>query len=95
MTVRFPEMFSGLRWVSSLYFPQSDGLFHQTLREQINLKDPLVRRVDLIDWNRIVTVCAKRFPSGRGRPATTPRLIVELLYLQHAFDLSDEDPVWG
>jgi hypothetical protein len=30
------------------------------------------------------------FPSGTGRPATSPRLVAGLLYLQHAFDLSDE-----
>jgi IS5 family transposase len=32
--------------------------------------------------------------SHRGRPANSPRLIAELLYLQHAFDLSDEDVLW-
>lgn len=37
----------------------------------------------------------RRFTSGRGRPATSPRLIAGLLYLQHAFDLSDEEVVWG
>jgi hypothetical protein len=34
------------------------------------------------------------FVSQRGRPATSPRLIAGLLYLRHAFDLSDEDVVW-
>lgn len=34
------------------------------------------------------------FVSQRSRPATPPRLIAGLLYLQHAFDLSDEDVVW-
>lgn len=33
------------------------------------------------------------FTSRRGRPATSPRLIVGLLYLQYAFDLSDEEVV--
>jgi hypothetical protein len=32
--------------------------------------------------------------SQRGRLATSPRLIAGLLYLQHPFDLSDEDVVW-
>jgi IS5 family transposase len=32
--------------------------------------------------------------SHRGRPANSPRLIAKLLYLQHAFDLSDEDVLW-
>ncbi len=75
--------------------PQSGELFRQTLHEQINLKHPLVHLADLIDWDGIDMVCAKRFASGRGRPATAPRLIAGLLYLQHAFDLSDEAVVWG
>ncbi|CAD6563438.1 IS5 family transposase ISButh4 [Paraburkholderia sabiae] len=34
------------------------------------------------------------FVSSKGRPASSPRLIAGLLYLQHAFDLSDEEVVW-
>ncbi|MGE4593852.1 IS5 family transposase [Alcaligenes sp.] len=75
--------------------PGSGELFRQTLREQINLKHPLVKLADLIEWERIDAVCSSRFKSGRGRPATSPRLIAGLLYLQHAFDLSDDDVVWG
>jgi IS5 family transposase len=30
------------------------------------------------------------FPSRKGRPATEPRLVAGLLYLQHAYRLSDE-----
>ncbi|CBW75336.1 transposase [Mycetohabitans rhizoxinica] len=30
----------------------------------------------------------------RGRPANSPRLTAGLLYLQHVFDLSDEDVLW-
>ncbi|KAG0164037.1 hypothetical protein DFQ28_008702 [Apophysomyces sp. BC1034] len=37
---------------------------------------------------------SENFVSRRGRPATSPRLIAGLLYLQHAFDLSDEEVVW-
>lgn len=33
---------------------------------------------------------AVSFTSGRGRPALPPRLVAGLLYLQHAFDASDE-----
>lgn len=29
-------------------------------------------------------------PLHQGRPATSPRLVVGLMYLQHAFKLSDE-----
>ncbi|KWO69220.1 hypothetical protein WM31_16790 [Burkholderia ubonensis] len=65
------------------------------MREQINLKHSLVRLADLIDWNRMSTAMSASFVSNRGRPATSPRLIAGLLlYLQHAFDLSDEEVVW-
>ncbi|RQU49427.1 IS5 family transposase [Burkholderia cenocepacia] len=73
--------------------PEGD-FFRQPLREQINLKHPLVRLADLIDWDRLGAAMSASFVSNRGRPATSPRLIAGLLYLQHAFDLSDEDVVW-
>lgn len=73
----------------------SEGdLFRHPLREQINLKHPLVRLADLINWDRLGASMSESFVSGKGRPATSPRLIAGLLYLQHAFDLSDEDVVW-
>jgi IS5 family transposase len=74
---------------------QSGEMFGHPLRDQINLKHPIVQLAGLIDWQRIETVCSSSFTSGRGRPATSSRLIAGLLYLQHAFDLSDEDVVWG
>lgn len=72
--------------------PKSGQLFGYPLREHLKLNHPLIQ---LADWDRITAVCTKGFISGRGRPATSPRLIAGLLYLQHAFDLSDEDVVWG
>ncbi|WP_213299188.1 IS5 family transposase [Paraburkholderia sacchari] len=75
--------------------PVTEGdFFRQPLREQINLKHPLVRLVDLINWDRLSLAMSESFVSGKGRPATSPRLIAGLLYLQHAFDLSDEEVVW-
>lgn len=73
--------------------PQGD-FFRQPLREQINLKHPLIGLADLIDWDRLSTAMSASFVSPRGRPATSPRLIAGLLYLQHAFNLSDEEVVW-
>jgi IS5 family transposase len=69
-------------------------LFRQPLREQINLKHPLVQLSDLIDWDWLRMAMSVSFVSQRGRPASSPRLIAELLYLQHAFALSDADVVW-
>ena len=68
--------------------------FRQPLREQINLKHPLVRLADLLNWERLGVSMSASFVSPKGRPATSPRLIAGLLYLQHTFDLSDEDVVW-
>ena len=75
--------------------PQSQDLFRAELMGQINLKHPLVKLAQLIEWQQIDAICAHHFPSQRGRPAIASRLIAGLLYLQHAFDLSDEDVVWG
>jgi IS5 family transposase len=68
--------------------------FRHPLREQINLKHPLVRLAELINWERLGMSMSASFVSAKGRPATSPRLIAGLLYLQHAFDLSDEEVVW-
>ena len=73
--------------------PEGD-FFRHPLREQINMKHPLVRLAELIDWDRLSTSMSESFVSRRGRPASSPRLIAGLLYLQHAFDLSDEEVVW-
>ena len=73
--------------------PEED-FFRQPLREQINLKHPLVKLSDLIDWERLSCAMRTSLVSSRGRPASSPRLVAGLLHLQHAFDLSDEDVVW-
>lgn len=65
--------------------------FRKPLREQINLKHPLVRLADLINWDRLSMVMIESFVSRKRRLATSPRLIAGLLYLQPAFDLSDEE----
>jgi IS5 family transposase len=75
--------------------PKTGKLFAYPLREHINLKHPLVKLADTIDWKRIHTVCSQSFLSSKGRPAASPRLIAGLLYLQYAFGLSDEDVVCG
>lgn len=58
--------------------PEGD-FFRQPLREQINLKHPLVRLTDLIDWDRLGAAMSAGFVSHRGRPASSPRLIAGLL----------------
>jgi IS5 family transposase len=68
-------------------------LIHYPLREHINLKHPLVSLSELIDREKLGMEMSESFVSHRGRPATSPRLIAGLLYLQYAFALSDEEVV--
>lgn len=75
--------------------PQSNDMFRQRLDELVNLQHPLARLAQYIDWPVFEEKWAGHFPSSRGRPATSTRLIAGLLYLQHTFALSDEDVVWG
>ncbi len=56
----------------------------------IDLRHELVALAALIDWEFFEREWAGLFPSTTGRPATSPRLVAGLLYLQHAFRLSDE-----
>jgi transposase, IS5 family len=75
--------------------PASGELFQQVLTELINLEHPLVKLAALIDWEVFQTQWSGFFPSKTGRPATPPRLIAGLLYLQHTFALSDEALIWS
>ena len=54
------------------------------------MRHALVKLAALIDWEFFEAEWAGFFPSGRGRPASSPRLVAGLLYLQHAYRLSDE-----
>lgn len=45
---------------------------------------------ELIDWQRFDNQFADYFPSPKGCPATPARLVVGLMYLKHALNLSDE-----
>jgi IS5 family transposase len=55
----------------------------------INLKHPLVKLADVMDWELIESAFGAHFASTTGRPALSPRLVAGLLYLQHAYDCSD------
>ena len=72
---------------------QSGELFRQPLIEQLNGRHPLVRLAAVIDWQEIERTFGAHFASTTGRPALPPRLVAGLLYLQHAYDCSDEAAV--
>jgi IS5 family transposase len=70
--------------------PEQDDLLRPRLVDMIDLRHELVKLAGLIDWEVFEREWAGFFPSGKGRPATPPRLVAGLLYLQHAYRLSDE-----
>ena len=69
---------------------QSSELFRQPLCEMLSAKHPLVKLADVIDWDEIERSFGAHFQTTTGRPALSPRLVAGLLYLQHAYDCSDE-----
>ena len=70
--------------------PEQNDLFRPRLVDMIDMRHELVSLAALIDWEFFEREWAGFFPSTTGRPATSPRLVAGLLYLQHAFRLSDE-----
>ena len=80
---RLPEQDDLLR-------PRLVDLLRPRLVDLIDLRHELVKLAGLIDWEFFECEWSEFFPSLTGRPATSPRLVAGLLYLQHAFRLSDE-----
>ena len=70
--------------------PEQDDLLRPRLVDLIDMRHELVKLTALIDWEFFEREWSGFFPSTTGRPATSPRLVAGLLYLQHAFRLSDE-----
>jgi IS5 family transposase len=69
---------------------EQDDLLRPRLVDLIDPRHELVKLAALIDWEFFEREWSGFFPSATGRPATSPRLIAGLMYLQHAFKLSDE-----
>ena len=70
--------------------PEQDDLLRARLVEMIDMRHELVKLAALIDWEVFEREWSGFFPSHTGRPATLPHLVAGLLYLQHAYALSDE-----
>ena len=70
--------------------PEQDDLLRPRLVDMIDPHHELVKLTALIDWEVFDREWSGFFPSATGRPATPPRLVAGLLYLQHAYRLSDE-----
>ena len=59
----------------------------------IDLSHPLAKLTRAMPWAEIegaVSAMLPPAPAGAGRPALPIRLMVGLLYLKHAYNLSDE-----
>lgn len=69
---------------------EQDDLLRPRLVDMVDPRHELVKLAAMIDWDVFEREWAGFFPSGKGRPATEPRLVAGLLYLQHAYRLSDE-----
>jgi len=69
---------------------EQNDLLRPRLIDMIDMRHELVKLAALIDWEFFEAEWAGFFPSHTGRPATSPRLVAGLLYLQHSYRLSDE-----
>lgn len=65
--------------------------FEQRLDEMLDKTHPLFQLANKINWKNFEVKLGASFSSKRGRPATSTRLIVGLLYLKHTYNHSDED----
>ncbi|MCE8510853.1 IS5 family transposase [Ruegeria pomeroyi] len=69
---------------------EQDDLLRPRLVDLIDMRHELVKLAALIDWDWFEQEWAGFFPSKEGRPATHPRLVAGMMYLQHVHGLSDE-----
>jgi IS5 family transposase len=65
-------------------------LIHGDLEFMLDLNHELCLLADRINWNKFEQEFAGYFPATVGNPALPARLVVGVLYLKHAFALSDE-----
>ncbi|QBG86168.1 IS5 family transposase [Xanthomonas oryzae] len=71
----------------------ADELFRSRLENQIDLRHPLVQLSHRLPWSALEQALSPRLPATTatgGRPGLPVRLIAGLLYLKHAYNLSDE-----
>ena len=72
---------------------QERDLFRARLDEMIDMSHPLVRVSQAMPWETLIDSVGESLPlvpAGPGRRPLPARLVLGLLYLKHASDLSDE-----
>jgi IS5 family transposase len=72
--------------------PQGN-LFHVELAEMIDMRHPLVKLAQTINWETFESVLDCHFSKTDGAPAKPVRLMAGLHYLKHTYNLSDEATV--
>jgi IS5 family transposase len=70
--------------------PSNRDMFRPLLVDIINPQHELVLLERVVDWGYFEREWSAFFTSTTGRPATSPRLIAGLFYLQHMYGHSDE-----
>lgn len=68
-------------------------LFRSQLSQIINLRHPLCRLSEKINWQRLAEKIDTLYTEGVGQPPLPTRLMVGLHYLKYTFDESDETVV--
>jgi transposase, IS5 family len=77
---------------------EAQGKLHMEktrLANLVNERHPLVRLARQIDWHSFDEHFGVYYSGGKGRPATSTRLMVSLHYLKYTHDLSDEAVIRG
>ena len=69
---------------------EQDDLLRPRPVGMIDARHGLVKLAALVDREVFGREWATSLPSHLGRPATSPRVVAGLMYLRHAFKLSDE-----
>lgn len=67
-----------------------EELFKTKLTRFLNLKHPLVKLSESIDWTHFEEALGATYADGQGRPGLPIRLMVGMTYLKYLYDLSDE-----
>jgi IS5 family transposase len=66
------------------------SLFHGTLSDMLDMKDPLIVLSEHIPWDELESSLKKYYSKSKGRPSKPIRLMVGLLLLKQLKNLSDE-----
>ena len=72
--------------------PQRE-LFQSELEQIIDMRHPLVRLGQCIDWASLEEALGATYPPTQGAAGVPTRLVVALHYLKYQHDLSDENVV--